>query len=149
MKTQNNTNSYSIWAKGNSLYTKIAAELGIGYPEFGVLYALKINGDQTQKEISTAFGLLKPTVNTVVRDLKKRGIVTLVQCTEDKRERLVSLTDIGKIYCDKIIEPILNMENNVFKIIGKERLEQMHELMELYNTLLEIEIRRGLNNEGH
>ena len=117
--------------------------LGIGYPELVVLYALKTSGNQTQKDISVGFGLLKSTVSTVIRDLKQRGYVRLDFSDGDKRERLVSLTDDGIKYCDELIEPVLNMEHNVYKILGKERLELMQELTKLYNTLLANELERG------
>ena len=143
MNIDNNRNFYAIWAKGNALYAKAANMLGIGYPELVVLYALKTEGSQTQKDISTAFGLLKSTVNTVIRDLKQRQIVVLNYAGGDKRERLVSLTENGIKYCDELIEPVLNMERNVYKILGNERLEQMQELTELYNTLFMNELGKG------
>ncbi len=143
MNIDNNKNFYAIWAKGNALYAKAANMLGIGYPELVVLYALKTGGNQTQKDISAGFGLLKSTVSTVIRDLKQRGYIRLDFSDGDKRERLVSLTDDGIKYCDELIEPVLNMEHNVYKILGKERLELMQELTEFYNTLLANELERG------
>lgn len=143
MNIDNNKNFYAIWAKGNALYAKAANMLGIGYPELVVLYALKTSGNQTQKDISVGFGLLKSTVSTVIRDLKQRGYVRLDFSDGDKRERLVILTDDGIKYCDELIEPVLNMEHNVYKILGKERLELMQELTKLYNTLLANELERG------
>ncbi len=71
MNIDNNRNFYAIWAKGNALYAKAASMLGVGYPELIVFYALKTGGNQTQKDISTGFGLLKSTVSTVIRDLKQ------------------------------------------------------------------------------
>lgn len=143
MNIEHSKISYAIWARCNALYAKAATMLGIGSPEFMVLYALKTEGSQTQKNMSAAFGLLKSTVNTVIRDLKQRKIVVLTYAGGDKRERLVSLTEYGIKYCDELIEPVLNMEYNVFRILGKERVEQMQELAELYNTLLANELERG------
>lgn len=142
MEMEPNQNFYAIWAKGNALYAKVGHMLGIGYPELVVLYALKTAGCQSQKEISKAFGLLKPTVNTVIRSLKQRGYVFLVSAEGDKRERLVAFTEAGQQYCDELMEPVLEMEQNVYKIFGKDRLDQALELMELYNTLFENEIER-------
>ena len=143
MNIDHNKNFYAIWAKGNALYAKAANMLGIGYPELVMLYALKTGGNQTQKDISAGFGLLKSTVSTVIRDLKQRGYVKLDFSDGDKRERLVSLTENGKQYCDELIEPVLSMERNIYKIFGKERLETAQELMELYNTLFKNELERG------
>ena len=144
MNFESNKNFYAIWAKGNALYAKASHMLGVGYPELVVLYALKTGQNQTQKDISTGFGLLKSTVNTVIRELKQRGYVVLTFSDKDKRERLVSLTETGKKYCDELIEPVLDMEYNVYKIFGEERLKLTQELMELYNTLFRNELERGL-----
>ncbi len=143
MNLEHNRNFYAIWAKGNALYARAASLLGVGYPELMVLYALKTGGEQTQKEMSTAFGMLKSTVSTVTRDLKRRGYVVLEASGGDRRERLVSLTESGRQYCDALIEPVLAMERNVHKILGEERLEQARELMELYNSLFQNELERG------
>ena len=143
MNLEHNRNFYAIWAKGNALYARAANLLGVGYPELMVLYALKTGGEQTQKAMSTAFGLLKSTVSTVIRDLKQRGYVALEASGGDRRERLVSLTESGRQYCDALIEPVLTMERNVHKILGEERLEQAQELMELYNSLFQNELERG------
>lgn len=70
--------------------------------------------------------------------------VVLTFSDKDKRERLVSLTETGKKYCDELIEPVLDMEYNVYKIFGEERLKLTQELMELYNTLFRNELERGL-----
>ena len=83
---------YSSWAKGTVLYTRWAAHCGIGYPELMVLYSLKTGTDLTQKQITEEVGLVKATVNTVIRDLKNRSLVILEPGRHDKREKLVFLT---------------------------------------------------------
>lgn len=144
MNTEKTREFYSIWAKGNALYARAANKLGIGYSEFVVLYALKVSGDQTQKEITDVFGLLKQTVNTVVRQLKQNGYVEIKPCTGDKRERLVCLTQSGREYSDRLVEPIISIENKVYHLIGDERIEQANEIMALFNLLFEKETERIL-----
>lgn len=144
MNTEKNREFYSIWAKGNALYARAANKMGVGYPELVVLYALKVSGNQTQKEITDVFGLLKQTVNTVVRQLKQNGYVEIKPGTADKRERLVCLTQNGKEYADRIVEPIIGIENKVYHLIGDERIEQANEIMALFNLLFEKETERIL-----
>lgn len=144
MNTEKIYECYSVWAKGNALYARAANKMGVGYPEFVVLYALKVSGEQTQKEITDAFGLLKQTVHTVVRQLKQNGYVEIKPCMADKRERLVCLTQSGKEYADRIVEPIIGIENKVYHLIGDERIEQANEIMALFNLLFEKETERIL-----
>ena len=84
-----------------------------------VLYSLKTGADLTQRQITEEIGLVKATVNTVIRDLKKRGFVILDPGRHDRREKLVRLTEQGK----------------------NERMEQTIGTMELFNLLFEKELK--------
>lgn len=133
----------SIWAQGTALYVQWANKHGIGYPKLMVLYALDTLENLTQKEIREGFGLLKQTVNTIIRDLKNKDYVILQPSKEDKREKLVILTETGKLYSHKIIEPLLEAEDHVYKKIGYERITQTMETMDLFNLLFEKEVERS------
>lgn len=134
---------YSSWAKGTVLYTRWAAHCGIGYPELMVLYSLKTGTDLTQKQITEEVGLVKATVNTVIRDLKNRSLVILEPGRHDKREKLVFLTEKGKQYADGIINPLLAAEERISRKIGAERMKQTIETMELFNLLFEKELKES------
>ncbi len=134
---------YSSWAKGTVLYTRWAAHCGIGYPELMVLYSLKTGTDLTQKQITEEVGLVKATVNTVIRDLKNRSLVILEPGRHDKREKLVFLTEKGKQYADGIINPLLAAEERISRKIGDKRMKQTIETMELFNLLFEKELKES------
>lgn len=135
---------YSVWSRGTVLYIKWANKFNIGYPELIVLYALETRDELTQKAITEEFGLLKPTVNTVIQHLKKRGLIFLEVCEKDKREKLVIFTEQGKQYADKIIQPLLKAEQSIGKKIGKDRMKETLETIELFNLLFEKELERGI-----
>lgn len=137
----------AAWAKSTALYSKAAAEMGIGYPEMMVLYALETMGNLTQKQISENFGMQKQTVHTVIRALNKKGYIILQASAQDKREKSVILTQDGKIYAHKIIAPLQEIENNIYKKIGNERMQQICDTLELFNLLFEKEIKKGFCNE--
>lgn len=137
----------AAWAKSNSLYTRAASVLGIGYPEMMVLYALESLGALTQKEISEYFGMQKQTVHTVVSALNKQGYLTLEASREDKREKRIILTESGEKYARRIIAPLRIAEDKVYKAIGREKVQAMCETMELFNLLFEKELNGGLRDE--
>lgn len=143
MSLEINKQFYSVWAIGNSLYTRFASKLGVSYSELMVLYALFTMKEITQKEISESFGLPKQTVNSVIRRLKEKNYVILKSCEDDKRERVLTLNEQGKKYANKIISPVLNAETQVFDLIGDERLIQANETMKLFNILFERLIEKG------
>ena len=135
-----NRDFYAVWAKGAALYVQWASKHGIGYPELIVLYSLTTMGNLTQKEIREDFGLLKQTVNTVIASLKKRELIVLEPCKEDKREKLVVLTRRGHRYARELIEPLLEAEDRIYKKIGYDRLDVAQETMELFNLLFAREL---------
>lgn len=137
----------SAWTKSNALYAKAALALGIGYPELMVLYALQTMGELKQKQIAESYGLQKQTVNTVIKTLVQRELVQLVQSEADKREKIVLLTHSGKAYAQKLISPLRQIEEKVYKNIDAERLQAMCETQELFNLLLEKELNEGLAHE--
>ncbi len=108
-----------------------------------VLYSLKTGTDLTQKQITEEVGLVKATVNTVIRDLKNRSLVILEPGRHDKREKLVFLTEKGKQYADGIINPLLAAEERISRKIGDERMKQTIETMELFNLLFEKELKES------
>ncbi len=131
----------SVWAKGTALYARWAHECEIGYPELMVLYALHAKDGLTQKTITEEFGLIKATVSTVIRDLKKRGLIVLEPSKEDKREKRVVLTETGKDYAEKVIQPLLETEERITRKIGDGRMEQIIDTLDLFNILFEKELK--------
>ena len=131
----------SVWSKGTALYARWANRCEVGYPELMVLYALHTRGDLTQKAITEEFGLIKATVSTVIRDLKKRDLIILKPCREDKREKLGVFTETGKEYAENIIQPLLETEERITRKIGDERMEQIIDTLDLYNMLFEKELK--------
>ena len=112
-----------------------------------VLYSLKTRTDLTQRQITEEVGLVKATVNTVIRDLKNRGLIILEPSRHDKREKYVYLTEKGKKYTEEIIEPLLKAEERISGKIGNDRMEQTIETMELFNMLFEKELKQRIESE--
>lgn len=96
----NNNRVNTAWSKSNALYAKAASLIGINYTDMMVLYALKTEGELTQKQISENFGMQKQTVNTVVKRFINQGYLKLSASQTDKREKILMFTDCGKIFAD-------------------------------------------------
>ena len=123
------------WFKCNMLYSRWAAKNGMGYPEMMVLYGLYAFKCSSQKEI------VKQTVNTVVHDLEKHGLIEMTPSKTDKRSRIISLTDAGQAYAMEKIGPLLDTEKQICHQIGSDRISSAVETLDLFNVLFE----RNLN----
>ena len=52
-------------------------------------------GCATATDIALATGLANNTLTSMVKKLKEQGLVTIQPCTQDKRKKYISLTDLG------------------------------------------------------
>lgn len=144
--TQINHHISCAWSKTTALYARTAAILGIGYPELMVLYALVVEGRMTQREIGENYGMQKQTVNTVIKSLHTRGYVQLTPGTIDKREKVVALTETGQPYAENLLQPLLDAEEQAYRMIGVERSQAMADTLDLYNMIMERTLDGGLHH---
>ena len=55
----------------------------------------KEQGRATATDIALATGLANNTLTSMVKKLEAQGLVTIQPCTQDKRRKYISLTDLG------------------------------------------------------
>ena len=85
--------AYYVWARRR----------GINENRLAILYALDGGAAVNQKQISDEWLIPKTTVNTVIRELEREGIVAL---TARGREKLVALTESGRAYTEALLAPM-------------------------------------------
>jgi MarR family 2-MHQ and catechol resistance regulon transcriptional repressor len=98
--------------------------LGLGLSDFAVLEVLLHKGTQPVNVIGKKILLTSGSITTAVDRLESRGLVQRTTHPEDKRARLVQLTDKGK----RVIEGAfrqhqLDMEQIMAVLTNEERLE--------------------------
>ena len=135
---------WEVWGQSDSLYNKWANKHNINNVRLFVLYTLDRNESLTQKRISLYTGLAKQTVSSVIQTLKKENIIILLpSINSDKREKLVVLTDKGKQYCKELLTPLYVVEERTFELMGEDRVKQMVDSINLFNTILDKEMRKN------
>jgi len=122
------------------LYTKLAQKHGFPYGLIQVLYILRLNNHVTQKQISDFCEIPKQTVNSMIKQLKADDHITLIANDEDKREKKIQLTPLGKIYSQKILKPFLELNKMVINKIGMDLLLQLSKKLKTLGDAIELEI---------
>ncbi len=114
---------YSIWKETDSLYSEMARKSGLSDTAYWVLYSIWLFGSKcTQKDICEQWSFSKQTVNTALRNLERKGFISLVQVESDKRSKYVVLTEEGKRFASKYIKIILQIEEiTLHKMSDAER----------------------------
>lgn len=121
---------YRIWAKKNQL----------NYNALVILYTLDDFKSCTQKQICQWWALPKQTVHGILLDFEKKDYIAITANKENKRERLITLTDSGKEFARAILEPLYKMEENAMEKLGSELRNQLIQSNTRYYELLKEEI---------
>jgi MarR family 2-MHQ and catechol resistance regulon transcriptional repressor len=108
------------------------AALGLGLSDFAVLEVLLHKGPQTVNTIGKRILLTSGSITTAIDRLETRKLVRRTADSEDRRARIVQLTDKGKglIEC-AFRQHALDMEETVKVLTTEERAELMRLLKKL------------------
>ncbi|WLF83342.1 MarR family winged helix-turn-helix transcriptional regulator [Moraxella sp. ZY210820] len=123
--------SYAVFAKNHQMNAN----------ELAIFYTLWTQEQATQKYIADKYHLAKQTINTLCKRFEVDGLITSIISQNDKREKIISLTDKGKAFAKPIIETLLNLEQKIIDEFGGERmlllLKEMQDLQTLMANHLE------------
>jgi DNA-binding MarR family transcriptional regulator len=70
--------------------------VGLNNGQFSMMMAMNRPGPVRMREVAGLLGMDRTTVTAAVKTLEKRGFVTMASDPEDRRGRVLALTDIGR-----------------------------------------------------
>ena len=124
---------YQLWYDVRQLYDRWAKQHGTTYNAVTTIRTiLKEEGHCTQKLICDRQKLPKQTVNTILKDFQERGYVSFSDLAADKRNKLIFLTEQGRIYAKEISAALYQKDFQVAKKMGLDRMEALIECLTLY-----------------
>ncbi|MCI5919228.1 MAG: winged helix DNA-binding protein [Roseburia sp.] len=105
---------------------------------FNVLYYDDFyhKGGMTQTEICQRTFQSKQTVNLIIRNLFSESYVTVEARKDNKREKLVRITEEGKAYCEKVVRHITWAEDEAMAMFSQEEQQQLIDLSRTYTKNL-------------
>ena len=108
-----------------------------GYPDFAsshgnILFQLSVNEKMTMGELSEKINRDKSTTTVLVRKLEKDGFITGDAALNDKRSRVIYLTEKGRQFNATAQELSSDLLGTFFKGFTENEKE------EFFNTLLRI-----------
>ena len=90
----------------------------------------------TQKEICQRTFHSKQTVNLIIKNLLADGYVTAAEMPEDKRNKIVRMTDAGRSYCEKVVRHITWAEDTAMSLFTPEEQKQLIDLSRTFTKNL-------------
>ena len=111
---------YSVWAKKNK----------VSYNRMLVLYTIREYGSCTQKQVCDSYMLPRQTVNHVITEMRKEGILAVSEEMSRGKEKALVLTE-------RLLHSLSLMEERAAAQLGAERIRMMTELFMEYDRVLE------------
>lgn len=131
----------ALWRETNMIYEDWAKKHGLSYSELLVILSLaEMKGTCLQKDICRQWTLPKQTVNSVLKNLMERSLVSLTSYETDRRSKLIQLTKEGKLYVDSIAGDLQRAEYSAWTKMGEENTDMLLKTVSLYNSYLKEEV---------
>ncbi len=90
----------------------------------------------TQTEICRRTFQSKQTVNLIIKNLSADGYVTVTEVRENKRSKLVRMTEAGRSYCEKVVRHITWAEDTAMSMFTPEEQKQLIDLSRTFTKNL-------------
>lgn len=135
-----NGNSFCIF--WNQRYIKLMKTLLV----VNVLFydAFYQKGGMTQKEICRRTLQSKQTVNLIIKNLLAENYVTVTEVPDNKRNKIVQMTDAGRAYCEKVVRHITWAEDTAMSMFTPEEQKLLIDLSRKFTKNLAMLV----NQEG-
>lgn len=130
----------TVYNRTNGLYDKWFQLNNLNSYYIHTLYAMYMELDLSQKEISESLKIPRQTVNNTVKVLEKEGYIKLVQDPSDGRRRKIVFTDQGVKYAQTTLFPILELDRKIVEQMGVEKYAQFIALFGEYANVIEVEM---------
>ena len=116
------------------IYQKWAKSQNVGYYDMLLYYALMEidNQGMTQVQFYKELDIPKTTVNSIVKNQLKQGYIYFEVNPENKKEKLIYLSESGLEYAKKLILPLFAIEEHAVSLIDDQEVEMFSKILSTY-----------------
>lgn len=122
---------YDEYAKRNGMLMKTLLVVNVLF--YDHVYG---RGGMTQRDICSRTFQSKQTVNLIIRNLLNETYVTVREREENKREKLVQMTETGMAYYEKAIRHITWAEDTAMSMFTPKEQKQLIDLSRTFTKNL-------------
>lgn len=106
------------------------SDIKISQTEWYIIH--KIYGQKpTISDVSKNVTITRQATHKNIKSLQAKGLVEISNSEHSKRDKCISLTQLGVQCCDKHTELKSNLENKIAQVIGEERLIILKDILKL------------------
>ena len=115
--------SYGSYYESNLNYNDLTLK------EFSVLLRIRFQGVATQHDLVELFKVSGAYIAKLLRKFENHGYIARKEDPENRRKKLVKLTDEGIKKTDELIEIIQNWEDKVTAGISEDEIKTLKEIL--------------------
>jgi len=104
--------------------------------ELCLMYALSDGRPHSQRQIADGLGISRTTINGIVKQWEKKGLLTLNKIAGKRREKEIVLTELGKERIRKTLDLSRDAESNALARTVERYSENFVEALEFYAEAL-------------
>ena len=120
-----------LWAylnrRSSAELFQVVADLGSSFSQVKILFLLEDGREHAVKEIAAALELSLPAVSRAIDGLIEKGYVSRRESDEDRRSRLIRLTDHGRAQVDAILRARARTLEAFAEILTPEERQSLHD----------------------
>ena len=105
--------------------------------ELCLMYALDDGVPHSQKEIAESWGISRTTLNTIVKQWEKDGLLTLAKISGKRREMQICLTEVGIKKVRSALKVTYAAEDKAMRETVEKYSSGFIEALEYYAKMLE------------
>lgn len=126
--------------KHRSLLQKKLDKYGLFLGQQRILFYLDRHGGTTQKELGINLDIKKESLSNSLTRMEKAGFLYRSLGVEDRRKRLISLSEHGKAIADECRAEILDVNESMFLTFDEEEIAYIETLfIRMYENLSDYE----------
>lgn len=104
----------------NASYEEYAKSVGLSYTSLSILSTIYEMENCTQKRLCEQCFLPKQTVNAIVTIFYKKKWIRLEELPEDRRNKTIHFTELGRAEAERILEKIYRSERLAMSRLTEE-----------------------------
>lgn len=132
-----------IYEMIDDIYDSYAGSCGITDAELCILYALfEHNGDYLQTDICRRWYYSLQTIHTTIKNMEKKGLISLLCQPGNKKNKYIHLTEAGKKVVAEIVKPLTKAEKNAFSALTEEEQNLLLPLLQKHANALKTEVEK-------
>ncbi|WP_196493734.1 MarR family winged helix-turn-helix transcriptional regulator [Ornithinibacillus caprae] len=120
-------------------YNEQLAKYDVTVAQARVLYLLVEQGPQSQGELQQQLYIKGSTMNGIIESLLNKQLIEKSESLHDKRSKMISLTEKGRIIDQQLWDDMAETEDLVLKDFSIEEVAMMrHWLIKLKSNIIEM-----------